>query len=94
MTPSEARNRWVGPAAAGFAAGAIVGSAAAGAAYGGYAPGYAYGPRYDAYAYEPAPVYAEPTYVAPTYYYGYRRGSGCATQGNYGVSVDRSACNQ
>ena len=27
VTPSEARNRWIGPAAAGFAAGAIVGSA-------------------------------------------------------------------
>ena len=25
VTPSEARNRWIGPAAAGFAAGAIVG---------------------------------------------------------------------
>ena len=50
VTPSEARNRWIGPAAAGFAAGAIVGAAASGA----YAlwrpsamlrsPGYAYAP--------------------------------------------------
>jgi hypothetical protein len=101
MTASEARGRWIGPAAAGFAAGAIVGSAAAGAyGYnrGYYAPGYAYGPAYDAYAYETptyaAPVYVEPTYAAPTYYYGYPR-SGCgSSQGNYGQSVDRSACNQ
>ena len=101
--PSEARNRWIGPAAAGFAAGAIVGSAAANSyAYrsGYYAPGYAYGPAYDtyayetpaydAYAYEAAPVYA-PVY-APRYY---RSGSrGCATQGNYGQFVDESACNR
>ena len=39
-TPSEARSRWVAPAAAGFAAGAIVGGAAASA----YGPGY-YAPR-------------------------------------------------
>ena len=97
VTPSEARNRWIGPAAAGFAAGAIVGSAATGAyAYGGpryYGPaysGYAYesGPVYDSYAYESAPVYTAPSY----YYYGGDR-SGCATRGNYG-QIDRSACNQ
>lgn len=96
-TPGEARNRWIGPAAAGFAAGAIVGGAAAGA-YGpryyepgyAYAPGYAYGSGYDAYAYEPAPVYA-----APRYYYRSRSGSnGCYSQGNYGQSVDESACNR
>lgn len=102
MTSAEARNRWIGPAAAGFAAGAIVGGAAAGA-YGPryYDSGYAYGPAYnntyayetpayDAYAYEAAPVYA-PVY-APRYY---RSGSrGCASQGNYGQSVDESACNR
>lgn len=102
VTQSEARNRWIGPAAAGFAAGAIVGSAASGAyAYGGpryYDPGYSYAPAYtyeaapvyDSYAYEPAPVY-----VAPTYYYRSRSGSnGCYSKGNYGQSVDESACNQ
>jgi len=106
VTQSEARNRWIGPAAAGFAAGAIVGSAASGAyAYGGpryYDPGYTYAPAYTyetapaytyetpAYAYEPAPVY-----VAPTYYYRSRSGSnGCYTRGNYGQSVDESACNR
>ena len=102
VTQSEARNRWIGPAAAGFAAGAIVGSAATGAyAYGGpryYDPGYSYAPAYtyeaapvyDSYAYEPAPVY-----VAPTYYYRSRSGSnGCYTKGNYGQSVDESACNR
>ena len=56
VTPSEARNRWIGPAAVGFAAGAIVGSAATGAyAYGGpryYDPGYAYAPSYSGYAYD------------------------------------------
>jgi hypothetical protein len=98
VTPSEARNRWIGPAAAGFAAGAIVGSAASGAYaygpnyYGGpaYSSGYAYesAPAYDSYAYE-----SEPVYTAPRYYrYGGDR-SGCATQGNYG-QIDRSACNQ
>jgi hypothetical protein len=102
VTQSEARNRWIGPAAAGFAAGAIVGSAASGAyAYGGpryYDPGYSYAPAYtyeaapayDSYAYEPAPVY-----TAPTYYYRSRSGSnGCYTKGNYGQSVDESACNR
>lgn len=100
MTPSEARNRWIGPAAAGFAAGAIVGSAATAYGSGYYRPGYAYGPAYetyayetpayDAYAYEAAPVYA-PVY-APRYY---RSGSrGCMNQGNYGQSVDESACNR
>jgi len=75
VTPSEARNRWIGPAAAGFAAGAIVGSAAAASSYGYYGPGYAYGPAYNSYAYD-APVYGSygsygyaPTY-APTYSYG------------------------
>ena len=101
MTPSEARNRWIGPAAAGFAAGAIVGSAATAGAYAYgpryYEPGYAYAPApaYDSYAYE-TPTYVEPTYAEPTYYYGYGRNrSGCGrSPGNYGQSVDRSACNQ
>ncbi len=94
VTQSEARSRWIGPAAAGFAAGAIVGSAATAGAYYGpryYDPGYAYAPApaYDSYAYE---TYETPTYVAPRYYrYGDR--SGCATLGNYG-QVDRSACNR
>ncbi len=86
-TPGEARNRWIGPAAAGFAAGAIVGGVAANAyGPGYYAPGYAYSPAYDSYAYD------GPVYPAQRYYrYGDR--SGCATQGNYG-QIDRSACNQ
>jgi len=114
VTQSEARNRWIGPAAAGFAAGAIVGSAAAGAYayspgyYGyGYAPSYAYapdyaytpaytyGPAYDAYAYDTGTVYAAPIYTTPRYYYRGRSGSnGCVTRGNYGQSVDESACNR
>ena len=96
VTPSEARTRWIGPAAAGFAAGAIVGSAASGAY--AYGPRYYGGPTYSGYAYESAPAYdsyayeSEPVYTAPRYYrYGDR--SGCATQGNYG-QIDRSACNQ
>ncbi len=96
-TPGEARNRWIGPAAVGFAAGAIVAGAAANANayYGpGYrAPGYAYGPTYapayDAYAYEAAPVYS-----APRYYRSRSSSNGCYTQGNYGQSVDESACNR
>lgn len=101
VTQSEARNRWIGPAAAGFAAGAIVGGVAAGA-YGPryYEPGYAYGPTYNTYAYE-RPAYdayayeTAPVYTAPRYYYRSRSGSnGCTTQGNYGQSVDESACNR
>jgi transcription elongation factor len=98
MTSSEARNRWIGPAAAGFAAGAIVGSAATAYGSGYYSPGYAYGPAYETYAYE-TPAYdayayeAAPVYVAPRRYY--RSGSrGCVNQGNYGQSVDESACNR
>jgi len=96
-TPGEARDgRWAA-AGAGFAVGTVVGAVAAnangyyGRSYYGrsyYAPGYAYGmPSYDAYAYD------GPTYAAPRYY---RAGdmSGCGSQGNYGQSVDRSACNQ
>ena len=79
-TPSEARCRWCGPAAAGFATGAVVGAVASNSYYGGYgygyAPGYAYGPGYayyggptyyDSYAYAPAPSYG--------YRYGYRYNS-------------------
>ena len=73
-TPSEARSRWVGPAAAGFVAGAVIGGAVASANAGyygyydnyAYAPryydGYAYAPGYDSYAYAPGPVYSYPRY--------------------------------
>lgn len=104
VTQSEARNRWIGPAAAGFAAGAIVGSAATAGAY-GYGPryydsGYAYAPAYSGYVYETAPAYdayayeAAPVYVAPRYYRGRSGSNGCYSQGNYGQSVDESACNR
>jgi hypothetical protein len=76
-TPSEARCRGCGAAAAGFVAGAAVGAVAANSYYGGYygpgygygygyAPGYAYygGPAYDSYAY--APGYDSYAY-APAY---------------------------
>ncbi len=104
VTQSEARSRWIGPAAAGFAAGAIVGSAATANAYYGpryYDPGYAYAPAYSSgYVYETAPAYdayayeAAPVYVAPRYYRGRSGSNGCYSQGNYGQSVDESACNR
>lgn len=83
-------------AGAGFAAGAIVGSALTAPRYYGYGPaysGYAYAPAYDAYAYEPAVTY-EPLVVAPTYYYGgyYGPNRGCAVRGNYGGKIDYGAC--
>jgi hypothetical protein len=91
VTPSSARNRWVGPAV-GFAAGAVVGSAIANSyAYYGdpYYPGaYAnvyYGDPYyaqGAYAYEP--YYAGPAYPAYPYYYGYGRSSPCKSDSNIG----------
>jgi hypothetical protein len=70
-TPSEARCRGCGAAAAGFVGGLAVGAIAAnsynnsyyygpGYGYGYYEPGYAYysGPGYyDSYAYAPAPRY-------------------------------------
>ena len=87
-TPGEARyGRWAA-AGAGVAAGAALGAAAVNGAYGPryYRPGYAYGSGYDAYAYGG-------TYTGPSSY-GYGDMSGCGTQGNYGQSVDRSACNQ
>ena len=118
VTPSEARNRWIGPAAAGFAAGAIVGSAAVASTHGYYGSGYAYGPGYSSYAYD-APVYgsygyaptyaptysyggaydayayeAAPVYSAPLYYRSRSGSRGCVSQGNYGQSVDESACNR
>jgi hypothetical protein len=67
-TPSQARGGAALAAGAGFAAGALVGSAAANGAY--YGPGY-YGSGYygDDYAYEPAPTYYGP---APRYYGGPR----------------------
>jgi hypothetical protein len=88
VTPSEARyGRW---AAAG--AGVAAGAAIAGAGY--YRPGYAYRSGYDAYG-SGYDAYASggSVYTTPGAYYQYDT-SGCGTQGNYGVSVDRSACNQ
>jgi hypothetical protein len=65
-TPSEARCRGCGAAAAGFVAGAAVGAIASNSYYGG--PGYAYyGPGYG-YGYGYAPGYAY--YGGPTYYSG------------------------
>jgi hypothetical protein len=67
-TPSEARCYGCGAAAAGFVAGAAVGSIAASSYYGGpgyYAPGYAYGPGY---AYYSGPGYAY--YGGGPAYYG------------------------
>ena len=58
-TPSMARDRaWIA-AGAGFAAGAVVGSAVANSYYdnAGYYDSYAYAPGYDTYAYAPGPVY-------------------------------------
>lgn len=77
--PSDARDRWVGPAvagAAGFAAGAAIGAAAAAPSYGyGY-----YEPGPNAYDYGPGPyayggaayAYREPAYVygGAAYAYG------------------------
>jgi hypothetical protein len=80
-TPSEARCRGCGAAAAGFVAGAVVGAAATSAYnrpgyYGGYygGPGYAYGGYYGGpYAYAPGPAYyGEPVYAAAP---SYRTGS-------------------
>lgn len=69
-TPSEARCRGCGAAAAGFAGGLAVGAIAAnsynrgyyGSGYGYYEPGYAYGgpAYYDSYAYEPGYSYRAP----------------------------------
>lgn len=106
MTTASARSwRPWAAAGAGFAAGAIVGSALTAPRYGyAYGPGYAYAPAYSSYAY--APGYAEPAYdsyayapgvayestvVVPRYYYGqgYR---GCAVRGNYGGKIDYWAC--
>jgi hypothetical protein len=91
-------------AGAGFAAGAIVGSALTAPRYYGYGPsysGYAYepgyavtydtAPAYDAYAYSPGVAY-ETTVVAPSYYYGGGPNRGCATRGNYGGKIDYGAC--
>jgi hypothetical protein len=92
-------------AGAGFAAGAVVGSALTapryygyGQAYSGYAyePGYAMtydtAPAYDSYAYSPDVTY-QSTVVTPSYYGGYYGPNrGCATRGNYGGKVDYGAC--
>jgi hypothetical protein len=70
MTASDARGRGaaVAAGAAGFVAGAAIGSAAAASTYPGY-----YGPAYgyDSYAY--APEYVPPSYYGPVggYRYGY-----------------------
>lgn len=74
-TPSDARDRWVGPAvagAAGFAAGAAIGAAASSYEYGYYESGpYAYGSGPYAYR-EPAYVGAGAAYAygEPGYAYG------------------------
>jgi len=78
-TPSEARCRWCGPAAAGFVAGAAVGAIASNSYYGGYGyyrPGYAYSPGY---AYGPGYAY----YGGPSYYgaYAYAPGPSYYTYG-------------
>ena len=79
-TPSEAGCRWCGPAAAGFAAGAVTGAVVANSYYGGY--GY-YGPGYG-YAYGPGYAY----YGGPTYYdsYAYAPAPGYGTTYSYGRS--------
>lgn len=76
-TPSEARWRHGGAAAAGFVGGLAVGAIAAnsynngyyyGPGYGyGYAPGYAYGgpAYYDSYAYDTGPAYYDSYAYAP-----------------------------
>jgi hypothetical protein len=57
------RGRWIGPAAAGIAAGALIGGAIAASQYNngyyayGAAPGYAYGAAPGYYAYGAAPYY-------------------------------------
>jgi hypothetical protein len=98
-TPSFAQ-RWEpwAAGAAGFAAGATIGTAAATArAYGpgGYAYGYA--PAYSAYAYQPE-TYGSGSYAYPGNYYGtgqyghYDSGfKDCATDGQYN-RTDYSAC--
>ena len=98
-TPTLARSwkPWAA-AGAGFAAGAVVGSAIASrpyyGSYGYYSPGYdsyAYSPGYDGYAYSPSVTYATP---APYYGYGYgyRNGTqGCVSEGPYG-KPDYGAC--
>jgi hypothetical protein len=100
-TPGEARNRWVGPAAVGFAAGTVVGAGVANAY--AYAPGTRYvDPAYGAYAYQGDPAYgayayqgAAPVYASPRYYSGpISSSNGCVTEGNYGQGIDESACNQ
>lgn len=94
-------------AGAGFAAGAVVGSALTAPRYGyaygpayssyGYAPGYTYAPAYDsgydAYAYSPGVTYEAPVVVPRYSGYGYDAGyRGCATRGNYGGKTDYGAC--
>lgn len=87
-------------AGAGFAAGAIVGSALAAPRYYGpgyysayaHSPGYTYAPAYESYAYEPGVVY-ESTVIVPRYYYGQDAGyRSCAVRGNYGGKTDYWAC--
>jgi hypothetical protein len=67
-TPSDARNRGYGAAAAGFVAGAAVGSIAASSYNRGYyGPDYGYGYYEPGYAYNSGPAY----YSGPGYSYGY-----------------------
>jgi len=84
-TPSQARwHHWHG-AAAGFAAGAVLGAAAANSYYYGPGPYYAYAPGYYAYAYEPAYAY-DPGIQAD---YGYTFG---LRTNNYGANADSRHC--
>ena len=64
VTPSQARWRSGEAAAAGFVAGAAVGTVATSAYYGG--PRY-YGGPYASYGYASEPMYAEPAYVGTVY---------------------------
>ena len=77
VTPSSARDRWVGPAV-GFAAGVAVGSAIANSNANAYYGNPYYGDRYYAqgsYAYEPYYTSRYPTYSG---YYGYRQNQRCS----------------
>jgi hypothetical protein len=74
-------DRWIGPAAAGLAAGAIIGGALASRPYGGY---YAYGAAPGAYyAYGAAPGYV----AAPRYRIWENYGNGSAATGPGSLAI-------